>query len=87
MPNKLTIQDIARLTWVSKAPVSRVLNHNPSVKSLLYERVQRVVQAYSFFPGSIAIGLIDARTRLIGMLAPPVLGPSVPEIVLYSIKK
>ncbi|GCE21753.1 LacI family DNA-binding transcriptional regulator [Dictyobacter kobayashii] len=57
MHDKLTIQDIARLAGVSKATVSRVLNHNPSVNPLLRERVQRVVQEYDFVPSIIAIGL------------------------------
>ena len=81
MPNKLTIQDIARLAGVSKATVSRVLNHNPSVNSLLRERVQRVVQEYDFVPSITAIGLAGGRTRLIGVLAPPLTWPSVPEIM------
>ncbi len=81
MHNKLTIQDIARLAGVSKATVSRVLNHNPSVNSLLRERVQRVVQEYDFVPSITAIGLAGGRTRLIGVLAPPLTWPSVPEIM------
>jgi len=81
MHNKLTIQDIARLAGVSKATVSRVLNHNPSVDALLRERVQRVVQEYDFVPSITAIGLAGGRTRLIGVLAPPLTWPSVPEIM------
>jgi hypothetical protein len=46
MSNKLTIQDSARLAGVSKATVARVLNHYPSVNSLLRERVQRVVLVF-----------------------------------------
>jgi LacI family transcriptional regulator len=75
MPSKPTIQDIARLAGVSKATVSRVLNHNPSVHSLLRERVQRVVQEYDFVPSITAIGLAGGRTRLIGVLAPPLTWP------------
>ena len=51
MHEKLTIQDIARLAGVSKATVSRVVNHNPSVDPALRERVQRVVQEYGFAHG------------------------------------
>jgi LacI family transcriptional regulator len=81
MNSKLTIQDIARLAGVSKATVSRVLNHNPSVNALLRERVQRVVQEYDFVPSITAIGLAGGHTRLIGVLAPPLTWPSVPEIM------
>ncbi|GHO46877.1 LacI family DNA-binding transcriptional regulator [Ktedonospora formicarum] len=81
MHNKLTIQDIARLAGVSKATVSRVLNHNPSVNGLLRERVQRVIKEHNFIPSVIAVGLADGHTRLIGVLAPPLTWPSVPEIM------
>ncbi len=81
MHNTMTIQDIARLAGVSKATVSRVLNHHPSVNALLRERVQRVVQEYDFVPSVTAIGLAGGHTRLIGVLAPPLTWPSVPEIM------
>jgi len=81
MQNKLTIQDIARLAGVSKATVSRVLNHHSSVNALLRERVERVVQEYDFVPSVTAIGLAGGQTRLIGVLAPPLTWPAVPEIM------
>ena len=81
MQEKLTIQDIARLAGVSKATVSRVLNHNPSVDPTLRERVMHVVQERGFVPNVTAIGLAGGRTRLIGVLAPPLIWPSVPEIM------
>ncbi len=81
MHSKLTIQDIARLAGVSKATVSRVLNNHSSVNALLRERVQRVVQEYDFVPSVTAIGLAGGQTRLLGVLAPPLTWPSVPEIM------
>ena len=68
MHNTMTIQDIARLAGVSKATVSRVLNHHPSVNALLRERVQRVVQEYDFVPSVTAIGLAGGHTRLVCLL-------------------
>lgn len=81
MQKKLTIQDIARLAGVSKATVSRVLNHNPSVATDLSERVMRIVQEYDFVPNITATGLAGGRTRLLGVLAPPLTWPAVPEIM------
>ncbi|MEO6889817.1 MAG: LacI family DNA-binding transcriptional regulator [Ktedonobacteraceae bacterium] len=81
MHNALTIQDIARLAGVSKATVSRVLNHHPSVNALLRERVQTIVQEYDFVPSVTAIRLAGGHPHLIGMLAPPLTWPSVPEIM------
>ena len=81
MQEKLTIQDIARLAGVSKATVSRVLNHNTSVAPELRERVMRIVQEYDFVPNVIATDLAKGRTRLIGVLAPPLTWPAIPEIM------
>ena len=81
LQKKLTIQDIARLAGVSKATVSRVLNRNPSVDPTLSERVMQIVQQYDFVPNITATGLAGGRTRLIGVLAPPLTWPGVPEII------
>lgn len=78
---RLTIQDVARLAGVSKATVSRVLNHNPSVDPALRERVRRVVEEYDFVPSITATSLAGGRTSLIGVLAPPLSWPAIPEIM------
>ncbi|HEX7733671.1 MAG TPA: LacI family DNA-binding transcriptional regulator [Ktedonobacteraceae bacterium] len=81
MREKLTIQDIARLAGVSKATVSRVLNHNPAVSAETNARVLRVVQEYDFVPNVTATGLAGGKTRLVGVLAPPLTWAGVPEIL------
>ncbi|GCE50074.1 LacI family transcriptional regulator [Thermosporothrix hazakensis] len=78
---KLTIQDIARLAGVSKATVSRVLNHRPSVNPSLRERVLRTIHEYGFIPNATATGLASGHTRLLGVLAPPLTWPAIPEIM------
>jgi LacI family transcriptional regulator len=101
MQERLTIQDIARLAGVSKATVSRVLNHNVPVSSELSERVMRIVQEHDFVPNVTATGLAGGKTRLVGVLAPPLTWAGISEmlrgvaeyiedttyeIVLYSIR-
>ena len=81
MQEKLTIQDIARLAGVSKATVSRVLNNHSSVAPILAERVMQVVREYNFIPNVTATGLARGRTRLIGVLTPPLTWPAIPEIL------
>ncbi len=81
MQKKLTIQDIARLAGVSKATVSRVLNGNPSVDGELQARVMRIVQEHGFVPNITAISLAGGQTHLIGVLAPPLVWPALPEII------
>lgn len=81
MQEKLTIQDIARLAGVSKATVSRVLNRNVSVSSELSERVMRVIQENGFVPNITATGLAGGKTRLVGVLVPPLTWPAIPEML------
>ena len=81
MQEKLTIQDIARLAGVSKATVSRVLNSSASVTPELSARVLQIVQAHGFVPNVTATSLAGGKTRLVGVLAPPLTWPSVPEIM------
>src|SRR5216684_2935963 len=71
MQGKLTIQDIARLAGVSKSSVSRVLNHHPSISPELRERVMQIVQEHEFVPNVTATGLAGGKTRLVGVLTPP----------------
>jgi LacI family transcriptional regulator len=82
MKQKLTIQDIAKLAGVSKATVSRVLNHKPTVDAEIRERVMRIVNERGFVPSITATVLRGGRTQLIGVLAPPLTWPYVPEIML-----
>ncbi|HEY3994189.1 MAG TPA: LacI family DNA-binding transcriptional regulator [Ktedonobacteraceae bacterium] len=81
MHEKLTIQDIARLAGVSKATVSRVLNHKPVVSAEVHERVTRIIAENGFVPNATAIQLAGGRKRLIGVLAPPLTWPALPEIL------
>ena len=82
MQENLTIQDIARLAGVSKATVSRVLNRNPAVSTQTSERVMRIVQEYDFVPNATATGLAGGKTRLVGVLAPPLVWAGISEMLL-----
>ncbi len=75
MAGKPTINDIARMAGVSKATVSRVLNHKPDVDPATRERVMRIVEEQSFVPSINATGLAGGQSRLIGALVPAFTGP------------
>jgi LacI family transcriptional regulator len=81
MHEKLTIQDIARLAGVSKATVSRVLNHHPAVTAETRARVSKVVQEYDFVPNVTATGLAGGKTRQVGVLTPPLTWAGMSEIL------
>jgi LacI family transcriptional regulator len=101
MSTRMTISDIARLAGVSKATVSRVLNHKPDVDPVTRERILRIMEEHNFVPSVAASGLAAGKGHLIGVLVPALTWPLIPdimrgiaevveetsyELVLYSIK-
>jgi len=63
-----TIDDIAREAGVSKATVSRVLSHPELVRPQTQERVQRIIDKYSYSPNHLAQGLAGTPTKTIGVV-------------------
>ncbi|HLI91313.1 MAG TPA: LacI family DNA-binding transcriptional regulator [Ktedonobacteraceae bacterium] len=81
MVGKHTINDIARLAGVSKATVSRVLNHKPDVDPATRERILRIMEEQGFVPSITASGLASGRSRLIGVLVASFTWPLIPDII------
>src|SRR2546423_6226876 len=81
MARKPTINDIARLAGVSKATVSRVLNHKPDVEAATRSRILRIVEEQAFIPSIAATGLAGGRSRLIGVLVPSFTWPFTVDVV------
>lgn len=65
---RVTIRDIARLTNVSSATVSLVINHKPGVGAATRERVLSVARALNFTPNMLARSLVTQRTNSIAMM-------------------
>ncbi|MFW8236640.1 LacI family DNA-binding transcriptional regulator, partial [Klebsiella pneumoniae] len=57
MQNRLTINDIARLSGVGKSTVSRVLNSEGNVSPRTRERVLEVIEQHNFSPSKSARSL------------------------------
>ncbi len=81
MPERLTIQDIARLAGVSKATVSRVLNHKPDVDALTRQRVMQIMDEQGFVPSIAASGLAGGRRGMLSILVPALTWHFIPEVV------
>ncbi|HLW03476.1 MAG TPA: LacI family DNA-binding transcriptional regulator [Ktedonobacterales bacterium] len=81
MPERLTIQDIARLAGVSKATVSRVLNHKPDVDRQTRQHVLQIMDEHAFVPSITASGLAGGRRGMIGILVPALTWHFIPEVV------
>ncbi|MRR31882.1 LacI family transcriptional regulator, partial [bacterium] len=66
----LTLEDIARLSGVSRSTVSRVINAEVNVKEGTRRKVQEVINSYNFQPNLAARGLVTGRTNVIGVVIP-----------------
>lgn len=65
---KLTIQDICRLTGVSVATVSRVLNNRPRVSPETRRKVLATIEQFGYTPNASARILSIKRTDTIGVI-------------------
>lgn len=66
----MNIKDIARLSGVSVATVSRVINNQPTVSQKSREKVLAVMAENHFTPNIFARGLNAKSTKTIGILCP-----------------
>lgn len=67
---RITINKIAELAYVSRSVVSRVLNNRPNVSDEARERVLEIIQKYNYYPSSTARSLATNRTYEIAILVP-----------------
>ncbi len=66
----LTLEDIARLSGVSRSTVSRMINEEENVKDQTRQKVMQVINSYNFQPNLAARGLASGRTNVIGVVIP-----------------
>jgi LacI family transcriptional regulator len=66
MPQKYTIEDIARIAGVSRGTVSRVLNKHPSVSDENREKVCGVIEALDYRPSFTARQMRTNTSELVG---------------------
>ena len=76
-----TMKDIARLSGVSVATVSYVVNKTRKMSPEVEERVLRAVRQTNYRPNTIAKSLRMKKTNIIGVLVEDICGMPVPEIV------
>ncbi len=65
---KSTINDVARLSGVSKRTVSRVINNSPKVGDATREKIQKIIDELNYSPNAQARGLAARRSYLLGMI-------------------
>lgn len=68
-PRQANIYDVARLAKVSHQTVSRVLNHNPSIRPETKARVEKAMTSLGYRPNLAARALASSKTHMLGILS------------------
>ncbi|WP_226086098.1 LacI family DNA-binding transcriptional regulator [Mesobacillus sp. S13] len=79
---KLTIKEIAELTGVSTATVSKVLNNTGRYSEETRKKILDVVQEYDYRPNAVAKSLRTRRSKTIGVIVPDITNEFFAQIVL-----
>jgi LacI family transcriptional regulator len=69
---KVTLDDVARLSGVSRSAASRAINNRPGVRPDVRERVARVADNVGFRPNRAAKHLASGLSSVIGLVIPSV---------------
>ncbi|MAU12202.1 MAG: LacI family transcriptional regulator [Anaerolineaceae bacterium] len=69
---RLTLEKIGELAGVSRATVSRVINHHPNISSEVRERVERIIAETGYQPNQAARSLASNQSNVIGLVIPNV---------------
>lgn len=83
---KLTLEEIAKLSGVSRSTVSRVVNNHPMVKPDVRTRVLQVIKDTGYHPDPAARSLAGQRSGIIGLVVPRSIqflftGPYYPRLI------
>jgi len=65
-----TLEEIARLSSVSRSTVSRVVNESPNVSEETRAKVLAVVKQLDYQPNAVARSLAAGCTRILGLIVP-----------------
>jgi len=81
--NGLTIYDISKLSGVSIATVSRVLNGNPNVNEVTRERVNQVITKHGYVPKQSARNFREQELYAVGLLMDDIRNPFMASFAFF----
>ena len=72
MDRKVTLDDVARLSNVSRSAASRAINNRPGVRPDVREHVNRIAKHLGFRPNRAAKNLASGLSSVVGLVIPSV---------------
>jgi LacI family transcriptional regulator len=66
----MNLEEIAKISGVSRSTVSRVINNEPNVRERTRHKVMEVVRQLNYHPNAAARSLAAGRTRVLGLVIP-----------------
>lgn len=83
----MNIYDIAKLSGVSIATVSRVINNSPKVSEKTKKKVWGIMNEYDYTPNVFARGLGLNSVKTVGLVCPDVSDRYTANAIAYLEKK
>ena len=80
-PKKVTIEDIAKATGVSRGTVSRAFNQRSDINKNTRRKVLDAAQKLNYLPNPSARGLAKGKSECIGVVVPNLVNPFLAEMV------
>jgi|LSQX01.2.fsa_nt_gb DNA-binding LacI/PurR family transcriptional regulator len=78
---RATIEDVAKMSGVGIATVSRVLNNSGYVSEKTRKKVMAAIKHFDYQPNLIAKSLVEQSTRLIGVVISDILNPFYSKLI------
>lgn len=80
---KISIEDIAKASGVSRGTVSRAFNQRSDIKKETRDKVLEIARKLNYLPNSSARGLAKGCSECVGIVVPDLLNPFLSEMVTY----
>ena len=78
---KITIEDIAKATGVSRGTVSRAFNQRSDINKNTRRKILDAAQKLNYLPNQSARGLAKGKSECVGVVVPNLLNPFLAEMV------
>jgi DNA-binding LacI/PurR family transcriptional regulator len=68
----VSLKDLANEIGVSVSTISRALKNHPDISLQLTEKIQKIANERNYTPNPLAMGLLRAQTKMIGVIVPDI---------------